>query len=147
MHTRKSLVSTQNPLWHLPESFLIDFAYIHLLIPGVPEVRCVQLKEGKKNPSNTLSDKAKCPVLASPLSESDRSEETAEPRLSLRILSVAAPACSFSRRTRSSCCSQRRRPFSSSARSACSCSFCNQTSQKHTGVRGGFLKMKGNIFH
>lgn len=44
-----------------------------------------------------------------------------EPWLLLRILSE--PLCSCSSRTRSSLCSQRRRPFSCSARSSCSCSF------------------------
>lgn len=56
-----------------------------------------------------------------PLSESDLSDDMTEPWLLLRILSE--PLCSCSSRTRSSLCSQRRRPFSCSARSSCSCSF------------------------
>lgn len=56
-----------------------------------------------------------------PLSESDLSEDMVDPWLSFLILSV--PLCSCSSRTRSSLCSQRRRPFSCSARSSCSCSF------------------------
>lgn len=44
-----------------------------------------------------------------------------EPWLLFRILSE--PLCSCSSRTLSSLCSQRRRPFSCSARSSCSCSF------------------------
>lgn len=58
----------------------------------------------------------------SPLSESDLSDDMAEPWLLLRILSE--PLCSCSSRTLSSLCSQRRRPFICSARSSCSCSFC-----------------------
>lgn len=56
-----------------------------------------------------------------PLSESDLSDDMAEPWLSFLILSE--PLCSCSSRTRSSLCCQRRRPFSCSASSSCSCSF------------------------
>lgn len=47
-----------------------------------------------------------------------------EPWLSFLILSE--PLCSCSSRTRSSLCCQRRRPFSCSASSSCSCSFCKR---------------------
>lgn len=63
------------------------------------------------------------PVIHPPLSESDLSEDMVDPWLLFLILSV--PLWSCSSRTCSSLCSQRRRSFSCSARSSCSCSFWN----------------------
>lgn len=68
-----------------------------------------------------------------PLSESDLSEDMLDPWLLFLILSV--PLCSCSSRTRSSLCSQSRRPFSCSARSSCSCSFWNEEAGRKTSER------------
>ncbi len=65
-----------------------------------------------------------------------------DPWLSFLILSV--PLCSCSSRTRSSLCSQRRRPFTCCARSSCSCSFWRENAPGQTGERRTTMDSNSN---